>query len=111
MDIEREKGIWNGSWPLRELDNPHINHYLSCVIEREREEIVVEAEREREREGGCSKEEDTTEAEKEDLESHGNELFLWSRGSHSNGRSYKYIQGVSLISSTRCVLSDSKLII
>lgn len=50
MDIEREKGIWNGSWPLRELDNPHINHYLSCVIEREREEIVVEAERKRERE-------------------------------------------------------------
>lgn len=49
MDIAREKGIWNGSWPLRELDNPHINHYLSCVIEREREEIVVEAERERER--------------------------------------------------------------
>ena len=70
-----------------------------------------EKEREREREGGCLREEDRTEAEKEDLESHGNELFLWSRGSHSNGRSYKYIQGVSLISSTRCALSDSKLII
>ena len=82
---------------LRELDKPRINHYLSRVIERERGERLK------------SKTEGEEEAGKEDLESHGNELFLRPRGSHSNGRSYKYIQGVSPISATRYALGDPEV--